>query len=77
MPSNRDYFQGGRFFNSNFGPAVTLPKISDTWPKIVRPKRNVLSVEKATYIKDAQIKRKSNQSVLIVEDHTLLAIKRN
>ena len=34
-------------------------------------------LEKATYTKDAHIKRKSNQRVLIVEDHMLLIILSN
>ena len=50
-------------------------QVSDTRPKIVRPKLNVSSVEKATHIKDAQIELKSNQSVLTVKNLILLTIK--
>ena len=44
--------------------SVRTAKISGTRPKIVRLKLNVSSVEKATHTKDAQIEKKSNQSVL-------------
>ena len=47
--------------------SVITAKILDNRPKIVGPKLNVSSVIKTTYIKDAQIKKKSNESVLIVE----------
>ena len=48
--------------------SVITAEISATRPKIK-------SVEKATHTKDAQTEKKSNQSVLIAEDHVLLTIK--
>ena len=55
--------------------SVIAAKISDTRPKSVRQKLDVSSVEKATHTKDAQIEKKSNQSVLTVKDHMLLTVK--
>ena len=44
---------------------------SDIRPKLAGPKPNVLSVGRATIIKDAQMKRKNRQNVPIVKGHML------
>ena len=51
--------------------SVITASISAIWPKIVRLKPSVSSVEKTTQIKDARIKKKSNLNVLIVKVHML------
>ena len=55
--------------------SVITVKISDSWPKTVRQKLSVLSVEKATLTKDAQTEKNSNPNVLTVKDHMLQTIK--
>ena len=66
------YLQGGRISHSDFCTAVLeVPKFWPFRPKLVGPKPNVLSVGRATIIKDAQIKTKNSQNAPVVKSHML------